>query len=185
MLPFGDDYFSFLETYQERSNDEDESDNERSQMSSSSSFSVFSEGNDEQECTFTCTTSFDLPKSPVGPDTSESQEDSDNEDEGVEGGWDELIASFRERVVSVVSVVSACCFRCFHQTTRRHIRPREICRPSIKEGKRSEKGARCPQSIILLLSSFELRAYLRRWCLKNLREEREPAKKLERSPLSL
>ena len=72
MLPFGDDYFSFLETYQERSNDEDESDNERSQMSSSSSFSVFSEGNDEQECTFTCTTSFDLPKSPVGPDTSES-----------------------------------------------------------------------------------------------------------------
>mmetsp|Transcript_12012 Transcript_12012/g.19849 ORF Transcript_12012/g.19849 Transcript_12012/m.19849 type:complete len:146 (+) Transcript_12012:249-686(+) len=104
MLPFGDDYFSFLETYQERSNDEDESDNERSQMSSSSSFSVFSEGNDEQECTFTCTTSFDLPKSPVGPDTSESQEDSDNEDEGVEGGWDELIASFRERVVSVVSM---------------------------------------------------------------------------------
>ena len=104
MLPFGDDYFSFLETYQERSNDDDESDNERSQMSSSSSFSVFSEGNDEQECTFTCTTSFDLPKSPVGPDTSESQEDSDNEDEGVEGGWDELIASFRERVVSVVSM---------------------------------------------------------------------------------
>mmetsp|Transcript_12008 Transcript_12008/g.19841 ORF Transcript_12008/g.19841 Transcript_12008/m.19841 type:complete len:438 (-) Transcript_12008:41-1354(-) len=70
---FADDEFSFLETYQEdRSNGEDESDNERSQMSSKEDddFSIL-EVNDEEE-------------------------DSDNEDVGVEGLWDELMASFGE-----------------------------------------------------------------------------------------
>ena len=57
---FGDDEFSFLDTYRVRSNDEDESDNEGSQTSSSSSVS---ENNDEQEFVYTsCATSFDLPK---------------------------------------------------------------------------------------------------------------------------
>ena len=60
---FGDDEFSFLDTYRERRvNDEDESDNERSQTSPSSS--SVSEGNDEQEFVYTSTASFDLPQSP-------------------------------------------------------------------------------------------------------------------------
>jgi len=41
-----------------------------------------SSSDDEQECTYTCTTSFDPPLSPVGPDTPvEGQEDSADEDE--------------------------------------------------------------------------------------------------------
>eukprot|EP00984_Skeletonema_dohrnii_P017790 scaffold8174_cov83-Skeletonema_dohrnii-CCMP3373.AAC.2 len=54
------------------------------------------------------------------------------------------------RVVIVVTVVTAGSDCSDHQTTRRHIHPWEICRPSKKGGKKTEKGAWCPQSIILL-----------------------------------
>jgi len=90
--------FSFLGTYQEdRSDGEDESDNERSQTSSSSSFSVL-EGNDEQECMYyTDADSFELAQSPAAVETPvEGLDDSDNKDEGVEGGWGELMALFGE-----------------------------------------------------------------------------------------
>jgi len=58
---FGDDEFSFLDTYRERRvNDEDESDNERSQTSPSSS--SITEGNDEQEFVYTSTAVLTYPK---------------------------------------------------------------------------------------------------------------------------
>ena len=58
---FGDDEFSFLDTYRERRvNDEDESDNERSQTSPSSS--SITEGNDEQEFVYTSTAVLTHPK---------------------------------------------------------------------------------------------------------------------------
>ena len=122
-----DDGFSFLDTYRDRSNGGDESENERSHVSSKKDFDFSfigyrdriddedesdsdhshlipsssmseEEGNDEQECMcHTGADSFELPQSPAAAETPvEGLEDSDDEDEGVEGGWGELIASFGE-----------------------------------------------------------------------------------------
>ena len=65
---FGDNDFSFLDTYRDKSNDEDESDDDRSQFYIGSSSS---DGEDnEQDCTYIGVDSFDFepPQSPVAPE---------------------------------------------------------------------------------------------------------------------
>ena len=69
---FGVDEFSFLDTYRERSDDEDESDNERYHTSSS----------DEQEFVYnTSAASFDLPGSPAAPNNHKDSDEDDEDDE--------------------------------------------------------------------------------------------------------
>jgi len=79
---FGDNDFSFLDTYRDKCNGEDESDDDRSQIYIGSSSSDAEDN--EQDCNYIGVDSFDFepPQSPVAPDTPvevEGQEDSDGE----------------------------------------------------------------------------------------------------------
>ena len=79
---FGDNDFSFLDTYRDKCNDEDESDDDRSQIYIGSSHPMQNTMNKTAPILVLTVLTLSRPKSPVAPDTPvevEGQEDSDGE----------------------------------------------------------------------------------------------------------